>query len=134
MNTFSHPNQGTARAEQSEATIDREVLAVIRMMGPDDTPDFVTMLIDQFLQETSSEVGVLREAACRQDSNVLRAAAHRLKGSSLTMGAKRLAGLCRQLEENLERSADNTVAPLIAALDEEVIRVREAFAAERDHS
>ena len=133
MNEFARRNQSAAPNGQTEATIDREVLDTIRMMGPDDTPDFVATLIDQFLQETSSEVGLLQEAARRHDSKVLRAAGHRLKGSSLTMGAKRLAGLCRQLEEDLDRSSDPS-GWLMTALDEEVIRVREAFTAERDHS
>jgi HPt (histidine-containing phosphotransfer) domain-containing protein len=133
MSTFGQRNRATAGPEQTEATIDREVLDGIRMMGPDDAPEFVEALIDQFVQEASFEVGLLREAARRHDSDVLRAAAHRLKGSSLTMGAKRLAELCRQLEEDLDRSADPS-GWLMTALDEEVIRVRQAYSAERHHS
>ncbi|HWW88603.1 MAG TPA: Hpt domain-containing protein [Vicinamibacterales bacterium] len=136
MNKFAQRDQQSARVEQTEATIDREVLDGIRMMdapGDDNTSDFVQTLIDEFLREASSEVGRLHDAAERHDSQVLRAAAHRLKGSSLTMGAKRLARLCKQLEEDLDRSSDPS-GWLMTALDEEVIRVREAYTAERDHS
>jgi HPt (histidine-containing phosphotransfer) domain-containing protein len=48
------------------------------------------------------------------------------------MGAKRLAALCAQVEGHLARHSDGATTPaLIAAVEQELVRVRDAFAAER---
>jgi HPt (histidine-containing phosphotransfer) domain-containing protein len=59
----------------------------------------------------------------------LKAIAHSLKGSSMTMGAKRLASLCAQLEHADHQ--DETVITLIADVDREFVAVRSALIAER---
>jgi HPt (histidine-containing phosphotransfer) domain-containing protein len=90
------------------------------------------MLIDQFLQEADAKVEALREAARSQDGVAVKATAHSLKGSSLIMGAKRLASLCTRLEEGLADTTAGVIAPtLMSAVNAELMRVRRAFAAER---
>ena len=56
-----------------------------------------------------------------------------LKGSSMTMGAKRLAALCREIELHLESHPGDAAPAMLAAIDEELIHVRDAFSAERRH-
>jgi HPt (histidine-containing phosphotransfer) domain-containing protein len=67
----------------------------------------------------------MRDAVRTQNGEVLKMTAHSLKGSSLTVGAQRLGGLCRQLEDEHCKETDQPA--LIAALDEEFTRVRKAF-------
>jgi CheY-like chemotaxis protein len=112
-----------------EATLDRDVMAVFWEAG---APDFALTLIDEFMREAEARVGALRDAARRLDRAALASAAHSLKGSSSTMGAKRLAALCAQVEGHLARHPEGAVTPaLMAAVDQELVRVRDAFAAER---
>jgi len=112
-----------------EATLDRDVMAVFWQAG---APDFTLTLIDQFMREAESRVGALRDAARRLDRAALASTAHSLKGSSSIMGAARLAALCAQVEDHLARHPEGAVPPaLMAAVDQELVHVRDAFAAER---
>jgi HPt (histidine-containing phosphotransfer) domain-containing protein len=90
------------------------------------------MLIDQFLRDAASQVEMLKDAARRADAPGLEATAHSLRGSSMTMGARRLGGLCAQVEGNAAGKPDGVVAEvLLAELDREFTRVRDALAFER---
>jgi DNA-binding response OmpR family regulator len=124
------PNRSTGD-ECGGETLDVGAMAAFRQAIPGGSGDFVADLIDQFLHEAESRVATLRDAARCRDATRLRATAHSLKGSSKIIGAKRLAALCAQLEE---RSAD-TPAPdssvLMAAIEEELVEVRDAFARAR---
>jgi CheY-like chemotaxis protein/HPt (histidine-containing phosphotransfer) domain-containing protein len=112
-----------------EATLDRDVMAIFWQAG---APDFTLTLIDQFMREAESRVGALRDAARRLDRAALASTAHSLKGSSSIMGAMRLAALCAQVEDHLARHPEGAVTPaLMAAVDQELVDVRDAFAAER---
>jgi DNA-binding response OmpR family regulator len=112
-----------------EATLDRDVMAVFWQAG---APDFTLTLIDQFMREAESRVGALRDAARRLDRAALVSTAHSLKGSSSIMGATRLAALCAQVEDHLARHPEGAVTPaLMAAVEQELVHVRDAFAAER---
>ena len=110
-------------------TLDRDTIGTFLEMG---SPDFVRSLIDRFTQEAASQVRTLREAAERQDRAALNATAHGLKGSSMIMGARRLAALCAQVENQLSGVAGGVVTPaLMTELDLELVRVRDALASVR---
>jgi CheY-like chemotaxis protein/HPt (histidine-containing phosphotransfer) domain-containing protein len=108
----------------SGQTLDRDVIALFcDRDGALST--FARALIAQFTREAESQAATLRDAVRSQDHDLLKMTAHSLKGSSLTVGAKRLGGLCRQLEDDGCRQPEQ--AALVAALEEELVRVRKAF-------
>jgi CheY-like chemotaxis protein/HPt (histidine-containing phosphotransfer) domain-containing protein len=111
-------------APDAEQTLDREVIAMFcdRDGG---LSAFARSLIVQFTRDAESQVATMRDAVRTQNGEALRTTAHSLKGSSLTVGAQRLGGLCRQLEDEHCKETDQPA--LIAALDEEFTRVRKAF-------
>jgi histidine phosphotransfer protein HptB len=89
-------------------------------------------LIEEFIKEAGAQLESLRDARQRQDVGALKATAHSLKGSSLTMGARQLATLCTQMEANADRHPDAAAtSALMAELDQEFIKVRSALEAER---
>jgi CheY-like chemotaxis protein/HPt (histidine-containing phosphotransfer) domain-containing protein len=112
-------------APEGEQTLDREVIALFcdRDGG---LSTFARSLIVQFTRDAESQVATMRDAVRSQNGELLRMTAHSLKGSSLTVGAKRLGGLCRQLED--ERGKEIDWPTLITALDEEFAQVQKAFA------
>ncbi len=94
--------------------------------------EFGVMLIDQFTDEATSQMAALREARRRGDAAAFKATLHSLKGSSLTMGARRLAGLCAGLEQQLAGAPlDEVSANQMADFALELVRVLAALAAER---
>jgi PAS domain S-box-containing protein len=89
--------------------------------------DFVIKLIDDYLAEAARCMTSMRDAVVHGDASGLRTAAHSLKGSSSTMGARRMAALCDELE-TLARNATLGGAPaLVVALDDEFVRVEVAL-------
>ena len=93
---------------------------------------FMDALFDQFVAEATARIAVLRDAAERRDADLLRRTAHNLKGSSSIVGAQRLAALCAEIEDGLVSAANDVPTPaVIATIDAELARVRQAFAAGR---
>jgi DNA-binding response OmpR family regulator len=111
-------------APGAEQTLDREIIALF-CDRDGRLSTFARALILQFTREAESQVATMRDAVSTRNGEVLRMTAHSLKGSSLTVGATRLGGLCRQLEDERCKETDRPV--LIAAVDEEFGRVRKAF-------
>jgi HPt (histidine-containing phosphotransfer) domain-containing protein len=60
--------------------------------------DFITELIDTFLEDGPQLIGQLRSALQANDTDVFRRAAHSLKSNAATFGASRLAALAQELE------------------------------------
>ena len=123
-------------SDQKTETLDRSVIASFREGDPDGAAGIVAMLIDQFLIEAASEADRLREAGRQGQAATLTAAAHNLKGSALTMGARRLGSLCGAIEAGAagrpgSDHAGVPMADLLTGVDQELVHVREALLAER---
>src|SRR4029078_482094 len=72
------------RPDTSE-TLDRSMIADFQHADAAGVSYFTRTLIDQFLREATSQVETLRNAVRRSDAPALKATAHSLKGSSMTM-------------------------------------------------
>jgi CheY-like chemotaxis protein len=77
---------------------DPQVLAGLRKMQRPGQPDITQRIVDLYLKNLPLTVAAVRAACDTGDSRALETAAHKLKGSSGTLGAKRVAELCARLE------------------------------------
>ena len=115
-----------------DGTLDQTLLAELWQASPDGSGRFVVMLIDEFLAEGAAQVRVLTDASAAFEPARLRAAAHSLKGSSSTFGARNLAAVCHQIEADLRQHPDREITPdLRTALDREFVQVCAALSRER---
>lgn len=114
-----------ARAE----VIDQSQLVSLREIRRPGKGDFVTHLIDLFVNETISELKVLHEAVSINDATEIRRVAHFLKSGSTNIGAIQMTALYEQLEGT--RSTNGDSKALLIRLDHEFELVREALKAER---
>ena len=108
----------------TEPPIDRAAFdRLVEMTGGE--MDFVDELVDTYLEDGAAQVDALEAAvAAGGASDDLVRPAHSLKSSSLNVGALRLGGLCRELEE----AARSGVVPDAA---ERVSAIAVGFAAAR---
>ena len=127
------PIAGPAASRQAaDETLDRRVIAELRDAGASSGSDFVIVLIDGFIVEAEEQAALVRDACQRQDANALKGAAHSLKGSAATMGARRLGALCSQMEAHAAGDLDRSVtSALLIDIDEELAKVRNALEGER---
>ena len=112
--------------------ISLNVLEALKKFQQADEPDFVTELIDLFLDDTAVQLESLKGAVSTNDVTEVRRLAHLVKGSSGNIGAVGLAELCQEME-NLE-GAMGTRQTLLARLELEFLQVTEAFKAQRQES
>lgn len=86
-------------------------------------------LSDMYLEDAGSGLAKLRKAAEEGDATTVKRVAHTLKGASGNMGALGMVSICAALEE-AGGSGDISRAPeLLARLDAELGRVRQALPA-----
>jgi HPt (histidine-containing phosphotransfer) domain-containing protein len=108
----------------NETVIDKSVYAdLVETTGA----EFVTELVDTFLEEATGMLAELRSARAANHAERFRRAAHSLKTNGKTFGAMKLAALARDLElKGLDADpALDTAA--IAALEAEYTRTASAL-------
>jgi histidine phosphotransfer protein HptB len=107
-----------------EPVIDRAVYAdLVETTGE----EFVTELVDTFLEEASGMLGDLRSARADNHADRFRRAAHSLKTNSNTFGATRLGALARELELKGLDADPARDAAAIANLEAEYARAAAAL-------
>ena len=86
------------RTAPASDVIDRERIAELEEMGARAKRNVIRDLVNVYLEDLPSMTEALRDALERGDTAATRTAAHRLKGTSLNVGANALAEICRAME------------------------------------
>ncbi len=109
--------------------IDHAQLASLRALQQPGEADFVTELIDLFVNDIVSQRQVLQQAVKGNDATEIRRLAHFLKGISANIGARQMTALYERLEGTDGVNGDTEV--LLKRLDQEFELVRAALKGER---
>jgi PAS domain S-box-containing protein len=113
--------------DAAPVTVDWAVLDGLHALQVEGEPDFVQETIAMYLDDTPTLIEAIREAITQRQADGLRHAAHALKGNSNSLGARRMGALSLSLEE-LGRGGDvESATPLLAELEREFERVRQAL-------
>lgn len=120
--------------EPLPAAVDVSVLDELRALQGDDDPHFVTGLIDHFLSDTPLRLEQIEAALATGTPKAVERIVHSLKSSCANLGARRMSGLCLDLEK-MARAQDLTGArPLAEQIASEFARVSDALSAARSPS
>ena len=107
--------------------IDQDTLRELRgVLGGD-----FSVLVSTYLDDSGKRLAMLRDALAAADGVALRETAHSLKGSSLNIGATRLAGLCLTVEQAARAGALQGAAAQVEAIAAEFRLVSELLTAAR---
>jgi HPt (histidine-containing phosphotransfer) domain-containing protein len=106
--------------------LDTAVLDELRGLGDDDLRD----LVDLYFADVVTQLTRLREALESDDYDGVAAAAHRVKGASLSIGASRVASLASEVEEAGKARNLDGVGEVLDALETELDPTRSALTAE----
>jgi len=126
----SVPPSGSPTTEPADAALDRQALGQIRAMQRPGAPDLLGKIIGLYLESAPGLLRKIRDAVAGEDGDALRQAAHSLKSSSANLGAKRLAAICKELEQRGRERQLADAPGLLEELDACFVRVQEALAAE----
>jgi HPt (histidine-containing phosphotransfer) domain-containing protein len=93
----------------SEAVVaegfDPAILGPLRAMQRPGQPDLVQSMIQLYLKGLPPQLQAIDSAVKAADAAALGRAAHKLKGSSATLGAARITELCTKLQSLADKSA-----------------------------
>jgi len=93
------PTSAAHRMTMSATAVFRaETIESLRHQLGDRGGDLVTELISLYLVQAHDLVSQIEAAGAAPDLSLLRAVAHKLKGSSATLGGDRLAAACQRIE------------------------------------
>ncbi|WP_298608246.1 Hpt domain-containing protein [uncultured Thiothrix sp.] len=73
-------------------------------------------LIKLFMTTTPDLITAIQQAAVKNDLVVMAEAAHKLKGSCLSLGAEQMAAICKELQEKGEANDNTGIHEHIATL------------------
>ncbi len=118
---------GTAGEPEPGPMVEIEMLEAYRSSEPDGDSSFLNVLVDRFLRDASARIETMRRAVQTADAATLTAAAHALKGSAATLGARHLAGLCGALEDEGAAPEPRGAEGFVDRVEAELARVREAL-------
>ena len=105
------------------ASLNTDMLAELKDIMEDD----FAILVDTFVSDTDKRIDVFESSMDMADADVLRKAAHGLKGSSSNIGAERLSKLSADLEVAAKEMAFHIAIDLIEDVKQEYHLVRAAL-------
>ena len=114
---------------RTNAVLDGDLLRSWRTLTQEGKEDFLSEVIDLFIDNSSSLLMGLAQAIERRDSQRIQALAHKLKGSCAHLGALAMVDLCAELETLGEKcahetSSDTIFQPLLQKLQSEFAAVK----------
>ena len=115
-----HFQAGNGGLSPPGEAVDRQVLENIQSIQG---AEVLHRVITLYLRDTPRVLQTLQEAADCGDNPVLRRSAHHLKSSSASLGAMRLATLCRELESTAKQGLTAAGAAMVREVVEEFNRV-----------
>jgi len=115
-------------ADPTEQTFDPSRLASFRELQQESSPDLIAELIELYTKDTKERLTELHTAMDNEDMSGLRETVHHLKGSSGSLGIRRMAILCAQFEEELVSNELAGAKIMLAQLEEEFERVEPVLA------
>jgi PAS domain S-box-containing protein len=99
--------------------------------GGDEGREAVGELVDSFLEDADAQMATLHGAVERGDAELAGRTAHTLKSNGATFGAQSFEGLCRKIEAAARKGELEDAPELLARVDGDWTRVREALVAAR---
>lgn len=107
--------------------LDPAIVAEIAALEDGGDEGLLDELLTAFVEDATGRVATLRTAVAGEGANVA-GTAHSLRGSSLSFGARSLAGLCAEVEAAAAAGNAAAVVRLVEEMEAELARVAEEVA------
>ncbi len=99
--------------------IDMNALDHYREATGGDTKVSIAKIIDNYLMSAVDLIGMLEDSLSENDTRTFERAAHTLKSSSATIGAKELSALAADLEHLCKLTPLSQLSPIMSRVDGE---------------
>ncbi|NOT56404.1 MAG: response regulator, partial [Deltaproteobacteria bacterium] len=119
-----------AEHTKQNGILDPAALKQIQALQRPDGPNILHRVISSYLKDSVQLLETLRVAIAQNDPPTLHRAAHSLKSTSATVGARALAGLCQDLEGIGRANTTDTAPEILSAIEREYQQVAVALRAQ----
>jgi CheY-like chemotaxis protein len=111
-----------------DSPLDPQTLDLLRSLpAGDDGASFLGTVTRSFRTSSADDLAAVRQHAEEGGWSELEKAAHRLKGSSATVGAVRVSKVCAAIVERVRAAETQNLGPLVAQLEQELARAHTAL-------
>ena len=114
--------------------LDRAALDGIRALQTDGGPNVLKRVIDLYLDDAPKLIQRLKYAVAAEDAPEIERAAHTLKSTSASLGALKLAQLCKELETSARLNSPAKAKQIFSEFEAAYNGVRVALTEERSAS
>ncbi|MBD1862904.1 MULTISPECIES: response regulator [Trichocoleus] len=114
-----------------EDVLNRQALQALQELVGENAIEFLVEVIDTYLEDGAKVLQSMWMAIVQEDLDLLQQAAHSLKISSVTLGAKTLAALCEELGAIAYPNEIELARELMQHIEAEYERVKAALKSER---
>jgi len=125
--SFSVLEEENRTDDANSGLIDQSVLSALRDLQIEGKPDIFESIIQAYFSSSDPLVTEMQKALAGNDLEVLQSSAHSFKSSSGNVGAIKLYDLNKKLEMDCRNNMLENAADLVAAIELEYIRVKEAL-------
>lgn len=128
--TFEGATRAVDENDAPDEIVNVEILQMLRQLESPTQPDGFHELVRVYLQETRARLAQLEEKMPRGELEQVRILAHGIRGSSASLGARRLAERAREVERFAKAGERDAAAKVVPHLFQEFERVHTALRAE----
>lgn len=109
--------------------LDPKTVGYLKSLAEGENPTFVRDFVELFLSHTPSLIQRLQERVAAGDAEGVEKTAHRLRGSSLNLGAVALGEVCQEIEERGREGQLEQLEPLVEKMLEAFLLAKEELLA-----
>ncbi|MBL0390767.1 response regulator [Ramlibacter monticola] len=121
------PQRSAPVPDPLDALIDEAILKELAALDEPDSPSVVRGLITDYLNETPAALSAIKQHLHNANMEELRRRAHKLAGTSASLGAKGVAEVCYRLEHSVTRGETSVLPGLVEELEMRFTRTRAAL-------
>jgi len=123
--------QPEVKAVGEKVVLNKAVLDHLREISPENSSEFLREVVNMFLQQAPVIVNEIFQHCKEKRYQEMGHAAHKLKGSSVNLGAVALGEICRDIEisgrDNKVLSCDDLLKDLQSVFDQTALELRKSI-------
>jgi HPt (histidine-containing phosphotransfer) domain-containing protein len=118
------PQRAGGPGDLADTLIDEAILKELAALDEPGSPSVVRGLIGDYLNETPAALSAIKQHLHNADMEELRRRAHKLAGTSASLGAKGVAEVCYRIEHGVGRGETTVLPGLVEELEMAFTRTR----------
>ena len=119
--------QSLSNPHEPDSFLDPTHFNALKLYAADSSPDAAAEIVTLFISQTAAHLAELEQHIHTKDLPAISAIAHKIKGSSANLGAKRLASLSHELEHALANHDLGKVTAIAAQFPSTLLLTRQAL-------